>query len=99
MRALEDLRQKLLFNSLFDTWKALCEERGWEWADPAAYLAFEEHVLGSGLWSQPAGVCALDEEEEAAFLEAFERHAGRPLRTVNIRLDEEAVAVVRAFAP
>jgi len=96
---LEELREKLLYNSLSDVWFAFREESGEEWADFGAFKKFVEHIRGSGLEFKSLPVCPSGTGAKADFAKKISVFLGDPNKTYILKTDESTVERIRSFSP
>ncbi len=94
---LEELRSKLLFNSLSDVWFAFCEELGSDWSDFSKFKKFVDHIQSQGIEFKSLSVCPSGSGAKADFAKKVSVLLGDPNKTYVIKTDGKTTQMIRSF--
>lgn len=97
MSKLEELTKSLLYNSVSDTWFALCEEKGWNWYDLVSLKKFVQFMRDNNIQIRMLPVCPTGAGEKAEFAKKISAILGDPNKTFVIRTDSNTIKKVREF--
>lgn len=97
MSKLEDLQKSLLYNSISDTWFAMCEDKGWSWYDLAALKRFVQFLKDHGIQIRMLPVCPTGSGDKAEFAKKISALLGDPNKSYVIRTDTKTIEKVRNF--
>ncbi len=95
---LEELREKLLFNSISDVWFAFCEDSRKDWSDFGAFKRFIEHIRGSGVEFKSLPVCPSGTGAKADFAKKISVLLGDPNKTYILKTDNSTVERIKSFS-
>ena len=97
MPKLEGLQKSLMYNSISDTWFAMCEDKGWDWYDLAALKKFIQLLKDNSIQIRMLPVCPTGSSEKAEFAKKISALLGDPNKSYVIRTDAKTIEKVKSF--
>ena len=101
---LEELRKKALFQNSIDTWIMACEETNSDWFSTENYKKFIDHLTKNGFKMQKFPLCVKETggmyergKDKTQFAESLANDTDPNASAYTIRLNDEAIKVIRQF--
>jgi len=95
---LEQLSQKLLYNSILDIWIGLCEERKWKWNDTEKFNKFIDYLNEKKIDVKELAVCASEPGEKTEFIDKISEIRNKQIKAMTLRLDKKTISNIRKFS-
>ena len=95
--SLEEMGQKLLYNSVIDIWVSLSEEKGWQWYDVKSYTTFLAFLNAKGINIHRLPVCPTEPGKKTELAEEASKHLNETAQAMALRLDSATISTVRTF--
>ena len=95
---LEQLSQKLLYNSILDIWIGLCEERKWKWNDTKKFNKFINYLNEKKVDVKELSVCASEPGEKTEFIDKISEIRNKQIKAMTLRLDKKTISNIRKFS-
>ncbi|CAE6500731.1 hypothetical protein [Candidatus Nitrosotenuis uzonensis] len=102
--SLDKLRQKAIYQNSIDTWIAACEEKQVDWYETNRYRRFIAYLVQNGLNLKKFPLCIKETggmyergKDKTAFAETLSQMTDPNAAAYTIKLNDQAVQIIRSF--